>query len=89
MYQSNYNNKSLTLYFHVLLTGDAYGNIVHLYERDCSIQRRYQKVVEIAPGLHLDETIRKKLADDALKIARHVGYQNAGTVEFLIDDQVC
>jgi len=71
----------------VQILGDAYGNIVHLYERDCSIQRRYQKVVEIAPGLHLDETIRKKLADDALKIARHVGYQNAGTVEFLIDDQ--
>merc|ERR1719320_1587658 len=71
----------------VQILGDAYGNIVHLYERDCSIQRRYQKVVEIAPGLHLDPEIRKKLAEDALKIAHHVGYQNAGTVEFLIDDK--
>lgn len=71
----------------VQILGDAHGNIVHLYERDCSIQRRYQKVVEIAPGLHLLPEIRKTLAEDALKIARHVGYQNAGTVEFLLDSQ--
>lgn len=69
------------------ILGDSHGNIVHLYERDCSIQRRYQKVVEIAPGLHLLPEMRKTLAEDALKIARHVGYQNAGTVEFLLDAQ--
>jgi len=71
----------------VQILGDSQGNIVHLYERDCSIQRRYQKVVELAPGLHLKPEIRQTLSEDALKIARHVGYQNAGTVEFLLDEQ--
>lgn len=61
---------------------------MHLYERDCSIQRRYQKVVELAPASNLPITLRRMLADDALKIARHVGYENAGTVEFLLDSQV-
>lgn len=71
----------------VQVLGDKHGNLVHLYERDCSIQRRHQKVVEIAPAGNLPITLRRMLADDALKIARHVGYQNAGTVEFLLDNQ--
>lgn len=70
------------------ITGDKGGNIIHLYERDCSIQRRHQKVVEIAPASDLPIQLRRILADDALKIARHVGYQNAGTVEFLLDNEV-
>ncbi|MDH4128482.1 MAG: pyruvate carboxylase, partial [Spirochaetota bacterium] len=69
----------------VQILGDQQGNIVHLYERDCSIQRRHQKVVEIAPSLNLDEKIKDKLFIDAVKIAKAVNYTNAGTVEFIID----
>ncbi|VDK50159.1 unnamed protein product [Anisakis simplex] len=69
----------------VQIFGDNYGNIVHLYERDCSVQRRHQKVVEIAPAPALPKEIREKILKDALKIARYVGYNNAGTVEFLVD----
>ncbi|KAI1720788.1 carbamoyl-phosphate synthase L chain, ATP binding domain-containing protein [Ditylenchus destructor] len=69
----------------VQIIGDKYGNIVHLYERDCSVQRRHQKVVEIAPAPVLDDHIREKILADALKLVRHVGYQNVGTVEFLLD----
>uniref|UniRef100_H2YA21 Pyruvate carboxylase n=1 Tax=Ciona savignyi TaxID=51511 RepID=H2YA21_CIOSA len=71
----------------VQILGDKAGNIVHLYERDCSIQRRYQKLVELAPAFNLPIGLRRILADDALKIAKYVGYQNAGTVEFLLDPQ--
>ena len=59
-------------------SGDKYGNQVHLYERDCSVQRRHQKVIEIAPAPALDPEIRKKILADALRIAKHVGYQSAG-----------
>ncbi|MGV8146140.1 MAG: pyruvate carboxylase [Alkaliphilus sp.] len=69
----------------VQVLGDEYGNIVHLYERDCSIQRRYQKVIEFAPSLTLSESMRKAICDDAIKIAKAVNYKNAGTVEFLLD----
>ncbi|XP_063002196.1 pyruvate carboxylase, mitochondrial [Elgaria multicarinata webbii] len=69
----------------VQILGDKYGNVVHLYERDCSIQRRHQKVVEIAPAAHLDSQLRSKLTNDAVKLAKQVGYENAGTVEFLVD----
>lgn len=69
----------------VQILGDKYGNIVHLYERDCSIQRRHQKIIEISPCQSIDEATRNELCDDALKIMRHVGYTNAGTVEFLLD----
>ena len=62
------------------------GNVVHLYERDCSVQRRHQKVVEIAPAPNLDPVIRQKMTDDAVRLAKHVGYENAGTVEFLLDE---
>ncbi|KAI6172866.1 Pyruvate carboxylase [Aphelenchoides besseyi] len=64
---------------------DKYGDIVHLYERDCSVQRRHQKLVEIAPAPKLDTEVRQRMLDDALKLMRYVGYSNVGTVEFLLD----
>lgn len=69
----------------VQVLGDQYGNIVHLYERDCSIQRRHQKVVEFTPAFSLSPEKRQEICEDALKIARAVSYSNAGTVEFLVD----
>ncbi|XP_069015393.1 pyruvate carboxylase, mitochondrial [Embiotoca jacksoni] len=69
----------------VQILGDKYGNVIHLYERDCSIQRRHQKVVEIAPAFQLDPHLRDRLHADAVTLARQVGYENAGTVEFLVD----
>ncbi|XP_075977101.1 pyruvate carboxylase isoform X2 [Anticarsia gemmatalis] len=71
----------------VQLLGDKAGNVVHLYERDCSVQRRHQKVVEIAPAPHLAPETRQKMVDCAVHLAKHVGYENAGTVEFLLDDK--
>jgi pyruvate carboxylase len=70
----------------VQILGDEHGNVVHLYERDCSVQRRHQKVAEIAPAPNLPESVRNNLLADAVKFCRHVGYQNAGTVEFLLDE---
>ncbi len=69
----------------VQVLGDNYGNLVHLYERDCSIQRRHQKVIEFAPALCLNEEQRQAICRDALKIAGSVNYRGAGTVEFLVD----
>lgn len=69
----------------VQILGDKFGNIVHLFERDCSVQRRFQKVVEIAPSRGLLPNVRAQLYEYSLKIAREVGYCNAGTVEFLVD----
>jgi pyruvate carboxylase len=69
----------------VQLLGDSHGNIVHLFERDCSIQRRNQKVVERAPAPYLSDAERAELCEAALKLARHAGYINAGTAEFLMD----
>ena len=69
----------------VQILADGQGNIVHLFERDCSVQRRNQKVVEIAPAPNLDETLRQALYKDAIAFAKQIGYLNAGTVEFLID----
>ncbi|VEN37872.1 unnamed protein product [Callosobruchus maculatus] len=71
----------------VQLLGDKAGNVVHLYERDCSVQRRHQKVVEMAPAPHLPLKIRNQMTDLAVQLARHVGYENAGTVEFLCDEK--
>ncbi len=68
----------------VQVLGDNHGNLVHLFERDCSVQRRHQKVVEYAPAWSVPESVRARLADDALKVARQVKYTNAGTVEFLV-----
>src|SRR3954467_5522485 len=69
----------------VQVLGDKHGDSMHLHERDCSVQRRHQKVVEIAPSVHLDEPIRAALCEAAARIAREIGYDNAGTVEFLYD----
>lgn len=69
----------------VQVLGDSEGNLLHLYERDCSIQRRHQKVIEFTPALCLNEQQRKAICDDALKIAGAVNYRSAGTVEFLLD----
>ena len=69
----------------VQILADATGETVHLFERDCSVQRRHQKVIEIAPAPGLDEGIRQSLYRDAVAFARSIGYENAGTVEFLVD----
>ena len=71
----------------VQILGDEHGKIVHLFERDCSVQRRFQKVVEVAPAVNLQQKTKDALYEYALRIARHVGYSNAGTVEFLVDQQ--
>ncbi|NNF01923.1 MAG: pyruvate carboxylase [Bacteroidia bacterium] len=69
----------------VQILGDRFGNIVHLYERDCSVQRRFQKVVEVAPAPNLRPSTKMNLYKYALDLAKHVGYNNAGTAEFLLD----
>lgn len=71
----------------VQILADATGETVHLFERDCSVQRRHQKVIEIAPAPNLDEGIRQRLYRDAVAFARSIGYVNAGTVEFLLDTE--
>ena len=71
----------------VQILADNAGNIVHLFERDCSVQRRFQKVVEIAPAPNLSQEIKNAVYDYAIKIAKKVNYNNAGTVEFLVDQQ--
>jgi pyruvate carboxylase subunit A len=71
----------------VQILADGYGNIVHLFERDCSVQRRHQKLVEIAPAPVLDNKIRELLFEYALRAAKAVGYTNAGTIEFILDEQ--
>lgn len=71
----------------VQILGDQHGNIVHLFERDCSVQRRHQKVVEIAPAPNLSDEVRQKLYDYSLALARAVGYSSAGTVEFLVEER--
>ncbi len=69
----------------VQILGDQHGNVVHLHERDCSVQRRHQKVIEIAPSVGLPDELRTGLCDAAVQLAKAVGYDNAGTVEFLVD----
>ncbi len=69
----------------VQILGDKHGNVVHLHERDCSVQRRHQKVIEIAPSVELDEKVRAELCDAAVKLCSEIKYDNAGTVEFLYD----
>jgi pyruvate carboxylase len=71
----------------VQVLADAEGNVVHLYERDCSMQRRHQKVIEIAPAPNLDPELRDRICADAVAFARAIGYVNAGTVEFLLDER--
>lgn len=68
----------------VQVIGDEYGNIVHLYERDCSVQRRHQKVVEVAPSVGLPDELRERICQSALQLMKNIKYVNAGTVEFLV-----
>lgn len=69
----------------VQILGDKHGNVVHLHERDCSVQRRHQKVIEVAPSVNLPEATRAELCAAAVRIAKEVRYESAGTVEFLLD----
>ncbi|KAH6572386.1 hypothetical protein BASA50_007046 [Batrachochytrium salamandrivorans] len=69
----------------VQLLADSFGNVVHLFERDCSVQRRHQKVVEMGPASNLPESLRQTILSDAVRLAKAVGYRNAGTAEFLVD----
>ena len=69
----------------VQVMGDKHGNVIHLYDRDCSVQRRHQKVVEYAPADSISLATREKIFADAVKLSKFVGYSNAGTLEFLVD----
>ena len=69
----------------VQILADKHGNCLHLYERECSIQRRYQKIIEESPSPFVTDSLRKRLTTDALKLCKEIGYHNAGTVEFLVD----
>ena len=69
----------------VQILGDTHGNVVHLFERDCSVQRRHQKVVEVAPCVSMTDEQREKICQAAVQLMKHVGYINAGTVEFLVE----
>src|SRR5262249_22009811 len=69
----------------VQILGDREGAIAHLGERECSVQRRLQKIIEIAPAPTLDEALRRDVIDAAVRFAKHVGYTNVGTFEFLVD----
>lgn len=71
----------------VQILADSEGNVIHLFERDCSVQRRHQKVIELAPAPNLSEQLRGKICADAVAFARHIGYSCAGTVEFLLDER--
>src|SRR5690625_4340590 len=71
----------------VQIIGDQYGNIIHLYDRDCSVQRRHQKLVEVAPSVSLPEKLRLEMCEAAVKLMKNVEYLNAGTVEFLVTDE--
>ena len=70
----------------VQILADKTGNTIHLYDRDCSVQRRHQKVVEIAPASGIDPELREKMFESAIKLCKHIGYKNAGTVEFLLEN---
>ncbi|MFA5005923.1 MAG: acetyl-CoA carboxylase biotin carboxylase subunit [Candidatus Izemoplasmatales bacterium] len=93
--ESSFGDKSLYVekyldrprHIEVQILADKAGNVVHLGERDCSIQRRNQKIVEESPGVNLPDAVRRKLGAAAVRLAKAVGYQNAGTIEFLVDNQ--
>ena len=86
MFIEKYLNKPK--HIEVQILGDKHGNVVHLYERDCSIQRRHQKVIEYTSAFSLPKELREDICKDALKIANSIGYSNAGTVEFLVDSDL-
>ena len=83
MYIEKYIESPRHIEFQIL--GDAYGNVIHLGERDCSIQRRHQKVLEESPSPAMDEALREKMGQTAIQAAKAVGYESAGTIEFLLD----
>jgi acetyl-CoA carboxylase biotin carboxylase subunit len=83
IYLEKYMEEPRHIEFQIL--ADTFGNTVHLFERECSIQRRYQKIVEETPSMALDENLRQRMGDAAVQVARSCGYTNAGTVEFLLD----
>ena len=85
VYIEKYLRNPRHIEFQVL--GDSFGNVVHLGERECSIQRRHQKILEESPSTALHPKLRRRMADAAMKLARSVGYQNAGTIEFLLDEE--
>ena len=68
-------------------SADTHGNVVHLFERDCSVQRRHQKVIEEAPALAISDALRETVTKSSTDLAKHVGYVNAGTVEFIVSDE--
>ncbi len=70
----------------IQIMGDKYKNYIHLFERECSIQRRHQKIIEEAPSPFMDENLRKNMSEAAIEIAKEIGYYNAGTIEFLVDE---
>ena len=71
----------------IQILGDSHGNVVHLGERECSIQRRHQKIIEESPSPRVDESMRDSMGTAAVNLAAHLGYESAGTVEFLVDDE--
>ena len=71
----------------VQILGDMHGNVIHLYERDCSVQRRRQKVIEETPACNLDDDLREEICQAAVRLAKEAGYYNAGTVEFMLDEE--
>jgi acetyl-CoA carboxylase biotin carboxylase subunit len=85
---SIYLEKYLTKPRHIefQIVGDTHGNVIHLGERECSIQRRHQKLIEESPSPALDADLRQRMGDAAVRLAREVGYVNAGTIEFLLDE---
>ena len=74
-----------TRHVEIQILGDSHGNLIHLFERECSIQRRHQKIIEEAPSPVVDATLRERMGEAALTVARRIGYTSAGTVEFLLD----
>lgn len=83
MYMERYIEKPRHIEFQIM--ADSHGNIVHLGERDCSIQRRHQKVLEESPSVAISDKLRRQMGDAAVRAAKAVGYENAGTIEFLLD----
>ena len=82
-----YLEKYITKMRHIeiQILADEHGNVIHLGERDCTVQRRYQKLIEESPSIHIDKKIRKKMGNAAVNAAKSIGYRNAGTVEFIFD----